>query len=212
MRILYLTALIVVCASVANARPVSYPTGWTAMQSNDAFSNSVHVHYSPTARYSIGYKGEYFRGKQWQFHGAQLNNLIKRWNKPDSQANFYLKSAAGIAYSDYGNFSGKTEAAGFTGIAADWENRRFFTSYENRLIYAGDIEKGFSQKARVGVTPYIGDYGDWHTWLMLQTDHDPEAKDKVTVTPLVRFFKGANLLEAGVSNKGKVLFNYVYRF
>ncbi len=213
MRLLfYISALFIGFASSAMARPVSYPDGWTFMQMNDAMSNAVHVHYSPTAKYSIGYKGEYFRDDEWQFHGLQLNNLLKRWNQPESQANFYVKSGLGLAYSDQNGFDYETEAAGFVGIATDWENRRFFTSYENRAIYAGDINKEFSQKARVGVAPYIGDYGDVHTWLMLQVDHIPTAEDELTVTPLVRFFKGPSLLESGVNNKGNVLFNFVYRF
>lgn len=214
MRLLFLMSAILVGLSVpAMARPVSYPGGWTAMQTNDDFSNSVHIHYSPTAQYSVGYKGEYFRQGKWQFHGVQLNNLLRRWNSRDSQANLYLKSALGFAYSDEGAFDNKSEAAGFTGIATDWENRRFFVSYENRGIYAGDIDKEFSQKARVGVAPYIGDYGDVHTWLMVQVDDNPSSEDDaLTITPLVRIFKGPTLLEAGVNNNGKVLFNVVHRF
>lgn len=213
MRLLLLmSAIMAGVAMPAMARPVSYPDGWTVMQMNDAFSNSLHIHYSPTAKYSIGYKGEYFRDGEWWFHGMQLNNLLHRWNKPDSQANLYLKSALGIAYSDQANFNNDTEMAGITGIAADWENRRFFTSYENRVLYASDINKEFSQKARFGIAPYIGDYGEIHTWFMVQFDHAPSARDELTVTPLVRLFKGADLVEAGVNNNGKILFNYVHRF
>ncbi|MBI1273568.1 MAG: hypothetical protein GC131_05750 [Alphaproteobacteria bacterium] len=199
-------------ASPAAARPVSYPGGWTVMQMNDADTNSLHIHYSPTARYSVGYKGEYWRAEEWQFHGVQVNILGKRWNMPQSQANFYIKSALGAAHSNYGAFSGQTEAAGFTGIALDWENRRFLTSYENRAMYAGKIDKFFMQKARIGIAPYIGDYGDLHTWLMLQVDYNPWRKHEVTVTPLVRLFKGNYLAEAGADNNGNVLFNLIARF
>lgn len=194
------------------ARPVSYPGGWTLMQMNDADVHNLHIHYSPTARYSIGYKAEYWRKEDWQFHGVQLNYLVKRWNQPTSQANIYLKSAAGAAYSDYQSFEGKAEPAVFTGMALDWEDRRFFTSYENSVHYAGKIEKFFMQKARAGVAPYIGDYGDLHTWLMLQVDHNPKADDEITVTPLVRLFKGEYLAEAGVRSDGGVLFNVIVRF
>lgn len=199
-------------SSEALARPVSYPDGWTVMQNNDMDAHTLHVHYSPTAKYSIGYKAEYWRKEDWQFHGAQLNYLVKRWNAPASQANFYLKSGAGVAYSDYQSFDGEAEPAAFTGIALDWEDRRWFTSYENRAYYAGDIDKFFMQKARVGVAPYIGDYGDIHTWLMLQVDHNPSADDEITFTPLVRMFKGEYLAEAGVSDNGDVLFNWIIRF
>jgi hypothetical protein len=196
----------------AHARPVSYPGGWTAMQNNNQDMHSLLLHYSPTADYSIGYLAEYWREAQWQFHGVQVNYLAKRWNEAHSQANFYIKSGVGVAYSDYGAFSGHTQAAAFTGLALDWENRRYFTSYENRLYYAGDIDKFFMQQARVGIAPYIGDYGDWHSWIMLQVDHNPSRDDQVILTPLVRVFKNEYLAEFGVSDRGDVLFNWIARF
>lgn len=205
---LFVACLAAIFPVLALARPVSYPSGITLMQMNDMDSNSFHLHYSPTARYSIGYKGEYWREEQWQFHGLQINNLIKRWNKPTSQANFYLKSGIGLVFSD-------EDSAGisvFTGVALDWEDRRFFTSYENRLYEAGGIDRFFMQKARVGVAPYLGDYGDLHTWLMVQVDHNPEKDDPVSVTPLIRIFKSEYLAEIGVNEDGDALINFVIRF
>lgn len=205
-------AMLLGISSPALARPVSYPGGWTVMQMNDSDMHSLHVHYSPTADYSVGYKAEYWRKDDSQFHGLQVNYLVKRWNELASQANIYLKSGAGVAYSDYESFDGKAEPAAFTGIAMDWEDRRFFTMYENRATYAGDIDKSFMQKARVGIAPYIGDYGDLHTWLMVEVSHDPSRDDETVVTPLVRFFKGPYLTELGVSHTGDALFNFVARF
>ena len=213
MKYFYLSLVgLCVFALPAQARPVSYPGGWTAMVMNSGDANSVHLHYSPTAYTSVGVRSEYRRANEYQLNSVQMNNLIKRWNSKNSQANFYLKSGVGVAYSDAGDFDGETEAAGFTGIALDWEDRRYFTSYENRYIEAGDIDSSFMQSARVGIAPYIGDYGDLHTWLMLQVDHVPESDEQITVTPLVRLFKDVHLLEAGMSNQGDVLFNYILRF
>lgn len=191
----------------AQARPVSYPGGTTLMLQNNGDVNSLHLHYSPTAHYSLGYRGEYWREGDYSIHALQMNNLLKRWNNPDSQANLYLKSGVGVAVD-----GDDTQEAAFTGVAADWEDRRFFVSYENRYTHAGDIDDFYMQSARVGVAPYIGEYGDVHTWLMLQVEHEPEAKDQITVTPLVRFFKDTHLIEAGLSNQGDVLFNWVMRF
>lgn len=202
----------VISIPTAQARPVSYPGGWTLMLMNDGDKNTAHLHYSPTAKTSVGYKFENWRDKDMAINALQMNNLLKRWNKRNSQANLYLKSGLGVAYSDEGNLDGETSAAGFTGIAADWENRRFFTSYENRYTEAGKIDDFYTQSARVGWAPYEGDYGDVHTWLMLQVDHSPESPDNVTVTPLVRLFKDVHLLEAGMNNHGKILFNYVFRY
>lgn len=209
MKLLFnLTLLVLWVPLDASARPVSYAGGATAMQMNDQDRHSIHLHYSPTVNYSLGYKGEYWHNQNWQFHGIQLNNLLKRWNKPSSQTNFYLKSALGTAITD----DDKSHFAAFTGIAFDWEDRRFFTSYENRLYDAGNINQFFTQSARVGVAPYIGDYGDLHTWLMLQVDHRPEQNDPVTITPLIRLFKNEYLAEAGISEHGDLLVNLVIRY
>jgi hypothetical protein len=190
----------------AQARPVSYPGGWTLMAMNDGDKNSLHLHYSPTARMSLGYRFEHWREMDFSLHAVQMNNLLRRWNRKDSQANIYLKSGLGVAD---GNVHGP---AGFTGLAADWENRRLFTSYENRYTVAGDQVDFYQQSARIGWAPYEGDYGDLHSWLMLQVEHMPESDHHFTVTPLVRFFKGVHLLEAGMNNRGEVLFNYIVRY
>lgn len=214
MRILLfaLLGMGLIIPNVSDARPVSYPGGWTAMLMNDGDMNSAHIHYSPTAKYSVGVRSAYHRDDDFWHNSLQVNNLLKRWNKPDSQANLYLKSGIGVAYSDVEEFDGKIEPAAFTGIATDWEDRRLFISYENRYIEAGDIHSGFHQSARAGVAPYIGDYGDLHTWLMLQVQHEPKSDDNFTVTPLIRLFKDVHLVEAGMNNRGEVLFNYVFRY
>ena len=199
-------------SSQSLSRPVSYPGGWTIMQRNEKNSHSFHVHYSPTAKYSIGYRTIYWRDGNRQFHGAQLNYLAKRHNSPSAQANFYLKAGLGVAYDDLGLPDGKAQPAAFTDIALDLENRRYFTSYENRVYYARGINKFFSQKARMGVAPYIGDYGDIHTWLMLQISHNPGEKDEVSFTPFVRLFKSEYLGEMGISDEGEILFNLIIRF
>lgn len=212
MKLLYIIIGMITFIPTTHARPVSYPGGITGMVLNNGDVNSVHIHYSPTKDYSVGYKGEYWRQGDYAINAIQVNRLLKRVNKKDSQANIYLKSGVGLATSFSGEHDGETDPAAFVGLATDWEDRRFFTSYQNRYTEAGNIDDFYMQSARVGVTPYIGDYGDLHTWLMLDVEHKPEAKEKITVTPLVRLFKGVHLMEAGISNQGKVLFNWVIRY
>lgn len=193
--------------SHAQARPVSYPGGWTLMVMNDVNHNSLHLHYSPSPKYSIGYRHEYLRDTKSHGDYIQLNNLIKRWNKKSSQANLYLKSGIGVVYD-----SDDIEEAAFTGIATDWEDRRFFVSYENKFFYGGDIEKYAHHSARAGYAPYEGDFGDLHTWLMVQVDYDAGEEDTFSVTPLVRFFKGVQFLELGYNLDNGIIANYVHRF
>jgi len=212
MRSLLIMALAFTMSIHAHSRPVSYTGGTTVMQRNNSESHSLHIHYSPSIRYSIGYKGEYWRDNKSQFHGVQFNVLAKRWNAPAAQANIYLKTGIGRVFSDQHALDNTHQNAAFTGIALDWENRRYFTAYENRGYYAGHIDKFFSQKIRLGIAPYIGDYGDLHTWLMLQVEHNPKHDDPITITPLVRLFKGVVLAELGIDENRKALLNLVIRY
>ena len=194
------------------SRPVSYPGGFTAIFSNNGGQHSALVHYSPTAKYSVGLRSEYRRHQEYSFTSLQLNNLLKRWNKKDSQANFYIKSGVGYADRNSSRFQDGSSLAAFVGIAADWETRRIFTQYENTYIEAGSVDDRFIQRARLGVAPYIADFGKLHTWLMVEVEHEPEGENLFTVTPLVRFFKDVHLVEAGISNHNDVLFNWTIRF
>ena len=204
-----LSLSVVLFSQLIYARPISYPDGWTLMTSHDAFENDLHVHYTPDIDYSVGYKGIYFRENEAQFHGTQFNYLLKRINKRASQANFYLKSGVGMHRDNDDN-----AFAGFTGFAADWEDRDYFVMYENRLFDSSHSDRNFMQKARIGITPYVGGYGDLHTWFMLQVMHRPDSmnqKDEVTITPMLRFFKDVYLAEVGVSDRGRFMFNLIIR-
>lgn len=193
--------------SLAQARPVSYPEGWTLMIMNDKEENSSHIHYSPTAKYSIGWRHEYLREQKANVDSIQLNNLLKRWNLPGEQANIYLKSGAGVALE-----SGNVNPVAFTGLATDWETRRYFASYENKFFWADKTDKFIKHKARVGIAPYVADFGSVHTWLMLQADYDAGANDKFSVTPLVRLFKGNTMVEAGYNFDNGIQANFIQRF
>ena len=207
-----ITVICLMVSEFALSRPISYPGGWTSIVSNTSRNNALNVHYSPTAKYSIGYRAEYMREREFVAHTLQLNNLVKRWNGPAYQGNLYLQSGIGVGYGDGNVLDDIVEPVVFSGIAAEWENRRWFFSYQNRYTEAGDLGDFFMQTARIGLAPYIGDYGDLNTWLMLDIDHSPESSDSISVTPLIRFLKGANLIEAGLNTDGKILFNWVRQY
>lgn len=200
---------IMAVSTICEARPVSYPGGWTVMQRNNGDNSALHVHYSLTASDSIGLYSERNWAADIHFTGLQYNRLVKRWNGPGSQANIYAKFAAGQA-DPFG--ADGPELSGFISLAADWETRRWFASVETRMSeFAGN--SSISHSGRVGAAPYIGDYGDLHTWLMLQIDNHPEADMPVTTTPLVRFFKGVQMVELGYNVQEKeLLFNWIMRF
>ena len=203
-------------ATPAMARPVSYPGGWTLMEYTEAETTTVHLHYTPDPRSSIGLRVEDIGYGDHVFVGGQYNRLLKRWNAPASQANMYLKLGAGVADGDFNENANDTRAAGFARFSADWETRRWFVGADFNA-YAREGKAMTSQKARLGVAPYVADTGAFHTWLMLQADwkqnRDAEqGEEAFTVTPLVRFFKGSALLELGYSTNDEPLVNFIYRF
>ncbi|ABI75601.1 conserved hypothetical protein [Hyphomonas neptunium ATCC 15444] len=196
-------------AAPASARPVSYAGGWTVMQENNGMYSSLHLHYSPTATDSIGLYTENNWDMDAVFTGLQYNRLVKRWNAPQSQGNLYLKLGAGAA-DPYGEDGQR--AAGFAGLAADWETRRVFVSYDVRARDYGS-DQSVSHAARIGLAPYVAGYGDLHTWAMVQVENHPEADNPVQVTPLLRLFTGPVLVEAGYTlEEDRFLLNWIYRF
>jgi hypothetical protein len=215
MRIIFCAVLIGAIAIMPEslqARPIAYKGGTMVMQENNAYVNQLNIHYSPTVDWSIGYLGAYWRDKEWLFNGIQADYLIHRFNFPKSQANIYAKAAVGSAYTDRIGLADHWEPATLGGLSADWEDRRFYIAYANEALMAGDIDSSFTQNLRLGIAPYIGDFGDVHTWLMVKLDHRPYDADSFVVTPFVRVFYQEYLAEIGVSDNGKVMANWMVLF
>jgi hypothetical protein len=213
MRLLFIILLSLIyyqsSISISSARPVSYGGGWTLMQKNNHNKNSIHLHYSPSYKYSIGYKSEYLREGNISLNSLQLNNLIKRWNLPAAQGNLYLKSNIGNATKSKNN-----EIYSSLGLATDFETRRYFISYQNNYYKSdGDVINIFQQNIQFGIAPYVANYNNIHSWIMIRIDHEPDSDDnKIIKTGLIRLFKGVNLLELGITSNKKLLFNLIKRF
>ncbi|MFZ8864795.1 MAG: hypothetical protein ACO2XZ_02855 [Rickettsiales bacterium] len=195
--------------SNSHARPISYSGGKTIMYYNNGFKHSLHLHYSPSYKYSLGYRYENYKNTDLSLDGIQLNNLIKRWNLQEAQGNIYLKSSLGNASS-----KGNNQLYGFVGLAGDFETRKYFIAYENKYYKAnGNILDKFEQNARIAIAPYLANYGQIHSWLMLEISRQKiNSKYQNIVTPLIRLFKKNNLVEIGYNNKDKLLVNFISRF
>jgi DNA-binding transcriptional MerR regulator len=191
----------------ANAKPIPYTDGWMIMQENNTKENLFHAVYGISPDYSAGISSEYFKDKQYWLHSVQGNYLAYRDNEPHAQTNVFLMSGLGAALKN-----DQAHPAGWVGMLADWESRRLLFSYDNNVTYAQTIETSFSQRVKAGVAPYIGEYDDVHTWLMLQVEHFPNTNHEVVVTPLIRLFKDNYLGEIGYSSDHKILLNWNLTF
>lgn len=200
--------VLLIVPGMASAKPISYVDGFMVMQENDETGHTLSLDYTVNPKLAVGLYAKKESGDtDFETIGPQVNTLLKRWNLPDGQGNIFNMTGAGVS-----RFNGNNEFSAWTGILADYETRRIFTSYEARLMYAGDIEKSVWQRARVGFAPYLANYEDLNTWLMVQVDHHPAKEDNVVVTPLVRFFYKTTLVEAGYSSNDHVMFNWVLQF
>lgn len=211
-RMQFFLACLLILPSLVFARPVSYPSGWTSMIFDDRIKTTAHLHYTPTRQYSVGFKYEDWKRKKYSSQFIQINRLLERWNKTDSQANLYFLSGIGISTNDEQAASSSNKLSGFAGFSADWENRRYFIAYANRYNQPQVIDEFFHQSVRLGWAPYIGDYGDLHTWLMYKITHRSELDDKLLNTIILRLFKGVHLVEAGYNDEHEFSLNYVIRY
>lgn len=212
MRSLFLGLAALALATPALARPITYPGGGMGMLEYADESWTAEAFYTPRRWASVGVHSEFDGEDDRQFQGVMASILAHRTNAADAQGNVYVTGVVGAASQDRASLGRDTGAAASALVEADWENRRLFVLGQARGFAADGIDRTMSYRGRVGVAPYVAEYGDLHTWLMLQVDHKPEADEPVTVTPLVRLFKGPVLIEAGASLKGDGFANLMIYF
>ena len=182
------------------SRPISYVGGHTLMANSGAQTDNIYWHYTPNINYSLGldYQKDKISGEQ--FASARFTHLLNRKNTATSQRNLYLKT--GIGLNNLNNH--------FYALSGDWETRRVFVGFSAKQQYGQDYDL-FEQSVKVGLAPYLGDYGDLHTWLMIESKKDDFDNNRITY-PVLRFFKGGALIELGYHKKTNWDIHLMYRF
>ena len=182
------------------ARPISYSGGSTAMLITDNMKDSVYYHYSPTYKYSVGIETVKDLIFDQEYSYLRFTYLMNRKNTRHSQRNLYFQSG----------ISSKGKDNVFYGIHGDWETRRVFTGFGFKEVEntTQDYQDYFLQ---AGIAPYIGEYGDLHTWLMLKSKKNTLTNEWQTY-PVLKFFKGDFLIELGYDSKINWDVHMMYRF
>ena len=182
------------------ARPISYSGGSTAMLITDNMKDSVYYHYSPTYKYSVGIETVKDLIFDQEYSYLRFTYLMNRKNTRHSQRNLYFQSG----------ISSKGRDNVFYGIHGDWETRRVFTGFGFKEVEntTKDYQDYFLQ---AGIAPYIGEYGDLHTWLMLKSKKNTLTSEWQTY-PVLKFFKGDFLIEFGYDSKINWDVHMMYRF
>ena len=210
---IYLSILALFVAITAQARPVSYPEGWTFITQHNDVQNSALAHYTLDTQHALGLRARYDRNGDYTFIGPQLNRLVKRWNKPDSQANIYARAAIGAVIDDQSGPLRREDDIGlFIGASGDWETRKYFISATAEYWDNGRFGNFSTFHGRLGIAPYVANTGSLHTWIMIEGRARPQSNDTYSSAALLRFFKGPALLEVGIDDEGEPLLNYIHRF
>ena len=196
---LYILFFILVSTNI-EARPISYSGGSTLMMFSDNMKDSLYYHYSPSYKYSVGIENLKDKNLRDDYSYLRFTYLINRKNSLHSQRNLYFQSG----------LSSKSGNDLFYGIHGDWETRRWFLGFDTKKVE--NRLKSYNQNhVQIGFAPYLGEYGDIHTWLMLKTKKT-SIKDKRSSYPALKFFKGNTLLEFGYNNKTDWDIHLMYRF
>ena len=182
------------------ARPISYSGGSTAMLITDNMKDSVYYHYSPTYKYSVGIETVKDLIFDQEYSYLRFTYLMNRKNTRHSQRNLYFQSG----------ISSKGRDNVFYGIHGDWETRRVFTGFGFKEV-ENTIQDYQDYFLQAGIAPYVGEYGDLHTWLMLKSKKNSITNEWQTY-PVLKFFKGDFLIEFGYDSKINWDVHMMYRF
>jgi hypothetical protein len=169
------------------------------MYKTNSMYSSYYYHYSPVYKYSLGL--EYINDRHFndQYINLKTTYLLGRKNTKSSQGNLYLT----------GGISTKSNNNRFYGVHGDWETRRLFTSFS--VINKDTDVKDFTEnELTFGVAPYLGEYNDLHTWVMVKTKKNT-IKNNWETYPYMKFFKGDSLIEIGTKNSHWDI-HYMLRF
>ena len=183
-----------------DARPISYSGGSTIMSFSDNIKDSLYYHYSPSYKYSVGIENISDKYFDDNYSYVRFTYLLNRKNTENSQRNLYLQS--GISSKGFNEF--------FYGMHGDWETRRLFVGFGLKETKK-KIHDYSEQYYQIGVAPYLGDYGDLHTWIMIKAKEN-SLQNKWSTYPVLKFFKGNVLVEFGYGEKTEWDVHLMYRF
>tara|TARA_A100001234_G_scaffold109672_1_gene96350 strand:- start:3 stop:599 length:597 start_codon:yes stop_codon:yes gene_type:complete len=198
MGIFQMMFLIFLSINYLESRPISYSGGHTLMHFNDSMKESIYYHYSPIYKFSIGLESIQNKVFSTNETNIRFTYLLNRKNKKLSQRNLYFQSAISTKNNNY-----------VFGMHGDWETRRYFIGFDYKEVK--NIIDYTDKHIQLGFAPYLGEYGDLHTWLMVKTKKNSLNNKQITY-PVVKFFKGNVLLELGYDKKTDWDIHLMYRF
>lgn len=195
----------------ALAHPVSFEGSKGIMGYHSPQLTHFQLNYSATYRFAVG--AHHFaipNSSPYRFANfLSANFLLKRWNGPSYQGNIY--AVLGVGHSQMRE---QSVGAGLGKLQFDIEDRKYYflTSYSQIQSEKGRELTDFV--IRAGLAPYVGDFKDIHSWLILEWRENQILNEEKfeDLTPFLRVFYRNLLFEIGQSFKGITRFNYIVHF
>lgn len=192
-----------------NAHPVSYEGGYSLMADMSEPLQNYSLIYSPKWWLGTGVVVETV-DQQRIYSSAQLGVLVHRWNWEEAQANVYVLGGAGYYSERIEGMVVDDGGFGRLGMQVDYETRKVYANirYVERRSWDGYKALDNLVDAAMGFSPYVGNYGDLHTWLILRY-MDGRKMESSMISPTVRFFYRNYLWEVGMSTRGVAQLNFM---
>ena len=196
-------------ACVAAAHPVAYKGAWQLMLGGSENFQHLELYRSYTPKEALGVHLMHFKdaGKHEKFALVQHNWLLKRWNLPEAQANFYAGLCAGVGSVEDESW----DPAGMGFLRLDYETRQIFSAFDTRFFRTDDIERSITS-ASIGYTPWLTDFDKMSTWFILQAEHVSGMEDEFDIIPKVRLFKDNWFVEIGCTLGGEPVGHIMWHF
>lgn len=195
-------------AGVAQAHPVAYDGArqWMTGVSGDAYNFEFYHSYSTRTAWGL-HAMAFDRPENDGFAALQHNWLLKRWNLPEAQANVYAGVGAGVAKRE----GTSAEPAGVGFFRADYETRRVYAAFETKGMTSEAFNRGIVG-AEAGFAPYLAEFDELNTWIILQAKHTSGMEDEFSLIPKLRFFKNNVFVEVGATHRGKPVASLMIHF
>lgn len=211
-------ATLALTATAAQAKPIAFGDGWTAMAEYGAGTMSeAQVYYAPKVWYSVGAgqlridadDGSFSRDISY----LRTNVLAKRWNLPSAQGNVFVFGGLGRATGS--DFSG-SQTVGQAGVQADYETLRLYGSAKSEIHHASAFTHRIDT-LQAGFAPYAHRYDGVATWVVGQArNYTGGIYDGVEGALLLRLFAarrwGSIWFEAGPTSDGKLQAMTMFNF
>jgi len=187
-------------SSIALAHPVTFEGGTALYLRASPKSTTFEANYTLQRHFALGMTYAKVISESFYIDAVflQANFLLKRWNFEKAQANFYLSGGYGYGFERERSLSSQ----GLMATQIDFETDRFYTALNGRAFYQNGTWP-YTLRYRIGFAPYLAEYKEVQSWLVLQSTYFPSLNPQPDLTLLMRFFYRNVLWEIGADTQGR---------